>query len=119
MDRISDDLGSKIQEIIRSMKILEVVRGRIKWEVFPLLGPDPANPRQPTVFWMIGIGVRVPLLDDHVVNYEMVPDPYDHAQVRYVVNKLYETSQAEADEKKNAAATGSNGHRSPGGLITP
>lgn len=119
MERVSDDLATIVRKAINDLPVLEPARDLIRWEVFPFLGMKSGSPA-PGVHYMIGIGVRVALTGDHVINYDPVSDPYDGGETTRVVRALYQAAEREAAEVTAAAMRASNGHGSPGsGLILP
>ncbi len=119
MERVSDDLGTMVRKAINDLPVLEAARDLIRWEVFPFLGMV-RGASVPGVHYMIGIGVRVALTGDHVINYDPVSDPYEGEEVTRVVKALYQAAEKEAAEVTAAAMRESNGHGTPGsGLILP
>jgi hypothetical protein len=119
--RISDALGERVVEAIKSMPVLAAAREQVDWEVTPTLMPDRAG--DVLLAYMVAISVPVPgsVQGDRVLYMAPLEDPgASQEQVSAFVWKLYRDCQAESDARRREGVPGMNGHRaSPGGLITP
>jgi hypothetical protein len=116
--RVSDELAAKVQRAIEELPVLEVTREQMVWEVVPFLAPDPRDPTQASLQYMIGIGLPFGI-GEQVLHFCPLMDPNDAAEIARVVGRLAEGVQDEVAGQAARTAAPLNGGKSAGGLLLP
>jgi hypothetical protein len=112
MRRLSDVVGSKIQQAIGALPVAEEIRDRITWDLIGAVLPRGGNP----VFsYVLMLCVPVPFSDeDFEAPLKPLPDANPtQEQVNEIIRELYAEAQAGWSVPQAARPE----ERTPGGLI--